>query len=124
MRAWMLVLLVAGCSRYEEAEFIPEKTDLFCDLFLECADSSLLVFDGGDKSRCVSVWGPVFQAEQQDCKLVKKSALQCLDALSTATCPNDNATADDMIDALPAVCDLARKKCAGSAVDPSLEDAS
>lgn len=116
----MFASLLAGCGGYDEATFIPEKTDRFCDLYLECADEALLTFDGQDKDRCVSTFGPIFQNEQQQCKMVKRFAKQCVADLRDATCPSENATTEELLEAIPGSCGLAQKKCLGGVQSPDI----
>lgn len=111
-------LFLAACGGYSEADFVPAKTDAFCDLYLECVDQATLVFDGLDKDRCVSTYGPVFRAEQEQCKLVAKSGKQCVTDIAALSCPSDDASVDDLLDSLPSSCDAARKKCAGGTQAP------
>ena len=117
---WCLWLVVLGCGGYDEADFVPAKTDAFCDLYLDCVDPASLVFDGLDKDRCVSTYGPEFRNEQEQCKLVPKYGKACVTEIAMLTCPSDSATADDLIEILPASCNLARKKCLGG--DPVQDD--
>lgn len=121
MRVWVPLVLLVGCGGYEEADFIPEKTDLFCDLYLECADDALLTFDGQDKDRCVSTFGPIFQNEQSQCKMAKRFAKQCIADLAQATCPSEGATTDELLEAIPGSCATARKKCIGGVQSPDVD---
>ena len=40
---WCLWLVVLGCGGYDEADFVPAKTDAFCDLYLDYVDPASLV---------------------------------------------------------------------------------
>lgn len=106
---WMLLgcLFVSGC--YSEADFVPAKTDAFCAYLLDCSDPATIAFDGLDLNSCLGTYGPVFDAEGDDCRRFKRGlAKQCVAAITGATCPVDGATVEESI---PEVCDFVYERC-------------
>jgi len=104
---WTLlaVLFAAGC--YNESKFVPEKTDAFCALLLECTDPAVLAFDGMTNESCQAFWGPQFRDEGLDCKFRRGAAKDCVSALMNATCPAEGSVADN----LPEICGAVFTDC-------------
>lgn len=118
MRWTLLVALFAtGC--YSESDFVPAKTDAFCSLLLECTDPAVLAFDGFDETSCIAYYGPLFRAEGETCKKMKRSAAKdCVAALELATCPAEGTVEES----IPAVCGQVWQKCTGVPEDTDTPD--
>lgn len=106
---WLLVL--GGCTRVSEAEFVPVYVDVYCDRFFECADDALLTFEGlADLDDCKAVIGPEVSELSDRCELVDKLAQDCIDAISVVTCPSEGTLFSDVV---PTVCDDVWTECEG-----------
>ncbi|MEN0063045.1 MAG: hypothetical protein AAGA48_12900 [Myxococcota bacterium] len=97
---WLMV--VAGCARVSEAEFVPVYVDVYCERFFECADDALLTFEGlDDEDDCRAAVGPETADLSDTCDLEDRLAQDCIDALSVVTCPTAGTLFADVV---PNVC--------------------
>ncbi len=114
----LLFLVLAGC--YSRAAYVPDKADAFCSWLLECTDPAVIAYDGMSMDACLGLWGPVFQEEDASCeKFAPGVAKQCVEALQTASCPEDGSPVGENI---PEVCDYVYQRCsAGSEGEPAEE---
>ncbi len=115
--ATAMLVLASGC--YSESDFVPEQTDLVCDLILECTDPAELTFDGIDAQNCVATVGPMLRAAGEGCKFRRGNAKQCIEDLQAATCPADGTP---VLDALPTSCGLVWDKCTAQPQDTDSPD--
>ncbi len=107
-RGFALSVLVA-CG-VDDARFIPEYTDLYCQAFMECTDPAVLQFDGiASKDDCLAIVGPEVADEVGRCAYSRKHARRCLKAMEGMPCPGPDQSLDDV---LPADCAEVSTACA------------
>ena len=116
MNRWAMMMVAAaavGCGA-PEGVFVPEFTSAYCDAYMGCTDEALLTFDGIlAKEDCENQFNKAVFDWGRSCRYKKSKAKQCLDALSTYTCPSEGT---DVWDALPAICEEVYPEC--GAFDP------
>ena len=96
-------------SGMSNAEFATAYSDLYCERFFECADESLLVFDGVESvEQCLAAIGPSVSDDSVACELNEDEAVACLDEFAVVMCPEEGATLDDVV---PQSCASAWEAC-------------
>ncbi len=102
--------------------FVPDYADLYCERYLGCVDTAVLVFDGvATTDHCLADVGPPVADLSRGCQFDPEAADLCLLELETMDCPAEGSV---FTDAVPTSCDDVWFECsAGSGADEVNEDA-
>lgn len=87
---WLLSLgLSAACGgQASVGTFVPDYADLYCERYLGCVDTSVLVFDGvSTMDHCLADIGPPVATQADQCQFDAEAADACMLGLETMACP-------------------------------------
>lgn len=102
--------------------FVPDYADLYCERYLSCVDTAVLVFDGvGTLDHCLADVGPPVAEQAKACQFDPEAADACLLSLETMACPAEGTLFEDAVS--PSCASVWFECTAGPGADEGNEDA-